>query len=221
MKLNEILADILVLAEEEEKLEPNDTLTKQWIKSIQEIDKSISTGYSLVGEFISESEELEPGLYLLYQQLDRTWMVEGSFVKWERVEGNRRMVEDETGNIVFEKRKVEKFKTVRRGALFDFSGQQITLIYCRFLPEKWAKRLWGPIESWLEQQPNIAAKIEYWETEVELCTNSLRQAQQRLEALKQQIATDTEELDTQTKEWLQTAAVLGGTKKAATQKPTS
>jgi len=218
MKISKILTDLLVLAEEEDKLEPNDRLTKQWIKSIQKIDKSISTGYSLVGDFISESEELEPGLYLLYQQFNRSWIVEKSFVKWEGVGSrNRRMVEDENGNIVFEKRKVEEFNIVRRGILFDFSGQRVNLIYCRFLPEKWAKRLWKPIENWLEQQPFIEAKIEFWEKEVALRTDALRQAQQRLDALKQQIATDTEELEQQTKQWLQTAAVLG-TKKATGQR---
>ncbi len=222
MKLNEVLSDILALAEEEDKLEPNDTLTKQWIKSIQEIDKSVSTGYSLVGEFISESEELEPGLYLLYQQLNRSWIVEESVVKWEGIGSRsmRRIAEDENGNIVFEKRKVEKFNAVRRGILFDFSGQQVDLIYCRFLPEKWAKRLWKPIEAWLEQQPNIEVKIKYWETEVELRTNSLHQAQQRLDALKRRAAINSEDLDPQTKEWLQTAAVLGNKKGGSTTETT-
>ena len=214
MKLNETLGHILALAEEETKLEPNDTLKKHWVKSITSIDKSVSTGYSLVGEFIAESEELEPGLYLIYQEFNRLYIKEESFVKWETcgVLRQKKMVEDENGNIVFEIREVEECDTVRRGILFDFSDRP-SLIYCRFLPQKWAKHLWKPIEAWLEQQPNIKAKIEFWEKEVALRTNALTQAQQRLDALKRQIAADSEDLDPQIKKWLQTAAVLG-TKKA-------
>ncbi len=212
MKLSEALGEVIALAEAEDKIEPNDTLTKQWVKSIQEIDKSVSTGYSLVGEFISESEELEPGLYLLYQQLNRSWIAEESFVIWERDSGgNRIMVEDDGGNIVFEKRKVEQSKIVTRGILFDFSDR-ISLIYCRFLPERWAKRLWKPIEVWLEQQPNIEAKITFWEAEVALRADALNQAQQRLDALKRHTAAGSEELDPQIAEWLKTAAVLGNKK---------
>lgn len=213
MKISEILADVLVLAEEEDKLEPNDLLKKQWVKSIEGIDKSVSTGYSLVGDFVAESEELTPGLYLIYQEFTRIFLVEESFVKWEitGILRQKRMAEDENGNLIFEMREVEKSDTVRRGILFDFSDRA-NLIYCRFLPQRWAKQLWKPTEGWLEQQPNIAAKIEFWEAEVELRTNSLRQAQQRLDALKRQIAIDSEELDPQTKQWLQTAAVLGNKK---------
>lgn len=220
MKLSEALGEVIALAEAEDKIQPNDALTKQWVKSIQGIDKSVSTGYSLVGDFISESDELEPGLYLLYQQFNRSWIVEESFLKWEGVgTRNRRMVKDENGNVVFEKRKVETFNTVRRGTLLDFSSQ-ISLIYCRFLPEKWAKRLSKPIESWLEQQTFIETKIEFWEKEVALRADALRQAQERLEALKQLIASDAEALDPQTKEWLQTAAVLGNKKSSPTTEAT-
>ncbi len=211
MKLTEILADLLPLAEKEDKLEPNDTLKKQWIKSIEGIDKSVSTGYSLVGNFVAESE-VEAGLYLIYQEFARSYVVEKSFVKWDGIGRQRRMVEDESGNIVFEKRKVEETDTVRRGILFDVSDR-VSLIYCRFLPQKWAKRLWKPIEAWLEQQPNIEAKIIFWEAEVALRTDSLRQAQQRLDALKRQVATDSEEIDPQLNEWLKTAAVLGTKKR--------
>jgi len=219
MKLNEALADILALAEEEDKLEPNDTREKQWIKSIEGIDKSVSTGFSLVGNFVSESEELEPGLYLVYQQFVRSFVVEKTSAKWEGERWHRKIVSDESGNTIFEMRQVEETKTVRRGILFDFSDR-VTLVYCRFLPEKWAKRLWKPIENWLEQQPFIEAKIEFWEQEVALRADALRQAQQRLGALKQQIATDTDELDPQTKEWLQTAAVLGNKKGGSTAETT-
>ena len=217
MKISEILADVLALAEEEDKLEPNDTLTKQWVKSIQGLDKSVSTGYSLVGEFVAESEQLEAGLYLVYQEFARSFVLEKSCVKWEGIGSQRRMANDDTGNVIFEMRKVEETNTVRRGILFDFSNE-VSLIYCRFLPQKWAKRLWKPIEAWLEQQPHIETKIEFWEAEVELRTNSLRQAQQRLNALKRQANTDTEDLDPQTKQWLQTAAVLS-TKKATVKEP--
>ena len=218
MKLSETLANVLVLAEEEDKLEPNDILKKQWVKSIEGIDKSINTGYSLIGEFVAESEELKPGLYLVYQEFARSFLVRKSFVKWEKngILGHRKMAEDENGNIVFEMREVEESNTVRRGILFDFSDRA-SLIYCRFLPQRWAKRLWKPIETWLEEQPNIEAKIEFWETEVTLRTDALRQAQQQLDALKRQIATDNEELDPGLNEWLKTAAVLGG-KKATGQR---
>lgn len=212
MKISEILTDIFALAEEEDKLEPNDTLRKQWIKSVQGLDKSVSTGYSLVGEFVAESEQLEAGLYFVYQEFVRSFILEKSCAKWEGVGSQRRLANDDSGNIIFEMRKVEETDTVRRGILFDFSDR-VSLIYCRFLPQKWAKRLWRPIEAWLEQQPNIEVKIEFWEAEVTLRTYALNQAQQRLDALKRQVATDTEDLDSQTKEWLQTAAVLG-TKKA-------
>jgi hypothetical protein len=79
------------------------------------------------------------------------------------------------------------------------------------LPRKnWAKQLWWPIERWLEIQPNIQNKIEFWEAEVALRRGALQLAEQRLEALKRQAAADKEdELNAQTKEWLQTAAVLG------------
>jgi hypothetical protein len=213
MKLNEILGEVFALAEAEDFLGPNDRLTKQWIKSIKEIDKSVSTGYSLVGEFISESEELEPGLYLIYQQLNRSWIVEESFVKWYRDSSlKRKILKDEDGNIVSEKQELEKSKIIRRGILFDFSDQ-ISLIYCRFLPEKWAKHLWKPIEAWIEQQPHIEAKIKFWETEVALRTDALRQSQQRLDALRRHITADSgAELDPKTAEWLKTAAVLGNKK---------
>ena len=219
MKISEILADVLDLAQEEDKLEPNDTLRKQWIKSVQGLDKSVSTGYSLIGDFVSESQQLEAGLYLIYQQFDRSFIVEKGLVRWDGIGREKRMATDADGNIIFEKRKVEEVNTVRRGILFDFSDR-ISLVYCRFLPQNWAKRLWKPIETWLEQQPFIEAKIEFWEKEVELRTYALNQAQHRLEALKRQIATDDEELDPQTKEWLQTAAVLGNKKGNSTAEAT-
>ena len=219
MKISEILTDIFALAEEEDKLEPNDTLRKQWIKSVQGLDKSVSTGYSLVGEFVAESEQLEAGLYFVYQEFVRSFILEKSCAKWEGVGSQRRLANDDGGNIIFEMRKVEETDTVRRGILFDFSDR-VSLIYCRFLPQKWAKRLWRPIEAWLEQQPNIEAKIEFWEAEVTLRTYALNQAQQRLDALKRQVATDTEDLDSQTKEWLQTAAVLGNKKGSSTAETT-
>jgi hypothetical protein len=52
-----------------------------------------------------------------------------------------------------------------RAALFDFDGKQLQLEYVRWdLPRKnWAKQLWWPIEQWLEVQPHIQNKIEFWE----------------------------------------------------------
>lgn len=214
MNLNETLSHILALAEEEDRLEPNDALKKQWIKSIEGIDKSVSTGYSLIGDFIAESEELNPGLYFIYQEFNRCYVTKKSFVKWETTGllRQRKMAEDVDGNVIFEMREVEETDTVRRGILFDFSDR-VSLIYCRFLPQRWAKCLWKPIENWLEQQPNIEAKIEFWEKEVALRTDALRQAQQRLGVLKRASPGLDDNLDPQTKEWLQTAAVLGTKKK--------
>ncbi|MCC3473966.1 MULTISPECIES: hypothetical protein [unclassified Microcoleus] len=209
MKLNEILYRLL---EAVEKLEDNESVGKQWIKSIKEIDKSVSTGYSLVGTFISESEELEPGLYLIFQEIDRRFFLKKTFVKWDR--SKKRMCEDENGNIIFEARTVEEIETARRAILFDFSGTSAELLHCTFLPQKWAKKLWEPITEWLESQPNLETKVKFWEAEVAERTDALRQAQQRLEALKRQIASDAKELDPETKKWLQTGAVLGGKKKA-------
>jgi hypothetical protein len=212
MEISEVLGDVLALAEEEDNLEPNDTLKKQWIKSIHGLNKSFLDGYSLVGDFVAESEQLEAGLYLIYQEFTRSWVVEKSCVKWEGMASKKRMAEDGNGNIIFEKRKVEESCTVRRGVLFDFSDR-VSLIYCRFLPQRWAKRLWKPIEAWLEQQPNIGAKIEFWKKEVELRAYALSQAQSRLEALKRHTVTQqSEEEDRQLNEWLKTAAILGSKK---------
>jgi hypothetical protein len=212
MRLNEILGNLLALAEAEESLELNDSLAKQWIKSIEKIDKSISTGYSLVGNFVAEDEELEPGLYLVYQELIRSYATEKVFPKWEEKNGNRKIARDENSNIVFEKCTVKEIRTIRRGILFDFSAQA-SLVYCSFLPERWAKSLWKPIENWLEQQPNIEEKIEFWRQEVAIQEAALHKAKSRLAALQHQHSGANEALGPEISEWLQTAAVLGGKKK--------
>lgn len=213
MKLNDgTLSKLLSLADQEEKVEFNDTLKKQWIKSIDRLDKSIPTGYSLIGDFIATDEELEPGLYLILQEFDRSHLIQKSFAKWEGVGLNRKLAK-ENENIVFENREVEEIDLIRRGILFDVSNQAC-LIYCRFLPQKWAKRLWKPIETWLEQQPNIEEKIAFWKQEVTSREAALEKAKERLAALKNQHSGVNKELTPEISQWLRTAAVLGGNKKA-------
>jgi hypothetical protein len=184
---------------------------REWIKSITALNKDTSDGYSLIGDFWKKTKDLEPGLFLIFTVIAGSRIVKESQPKRER--GTRNLLADEEGNIVFhEVNTLEPF-VERRGLLFDFDGQDLTLLFFTWLPSRqWARELWKPVEVWLEKQPNIEAKIKFWEKEVELHREALRQAEQRLSALKRQIATD-DELDPGLNEWLKTAAVLG-TKKA-------
>lgn len=189
---------------------------KEWVKSITALNKDISDGYSLIGDFWKKTKDLEPGLFLIFTVITGSRIAKENQPKREA--GTRNLLADEDGNIVFHEVDILEPFVERRGLLFDFDGQDLTLLFFTWLPSRqWARELWKPVEVWLEKQPNIEAKIKFWEKEVELHTEALRHAQQRLSALKRQIATDTEELDSQTREWLQTAAVLG-TKKATEQK---
>ena len=196
---------------------------KEWCKSVAALDKSVSTGYSLVGNFCDKKEELEPGLFLVFTLFSGRRAEVKSFFK--RNEESLEPLKDENGHFIRETKEIMVYFEEARALLFDFDSKQPQLEYCAWdLPRKnWAKQLWWPIEQWLEIQPNVPNKIEFWEREVELRSNALRQAQQRLDALKRQIAADTQELDQeldpQTKKWLQTAAVLS-TKKAATAEAT-
>jgi hypothetical protein len=193
------------------------TKLKEWTKTITALDKSVSTGYSLVGEFCEKSKDLEPGLFLIFT-LFSGQRTENKQVFDRGIDGE--FLTDEEGNLIRKEKIFPEYFEERRALLFDFDGSQAKLEHFAWLPRnRWAKKLWSPVEDWLEIQPNIQNKIEFWEREVNLRTNALAQAQQRLDALKQQIATDTEELDPQTKTWLQTGAVLG-TKKAATAEAT-
>lgn len=192
---------------------------KEWVKTITALDKSTPDGYSLVGDFWKKSQDLEPGLFLIFTVIAGSRAVKVSCPKYEK--RGRNLVADEEGNVVFEEVDALEPFVERRGLLFDFDGENLTLLHFTWLPpRRWALELWEPIEAWLERQPNIETKIQFWEKEVALRTDALRQAQQRLDALKRQIAAEDEGLDPQTKEWLQTAAVLG-TKKAATAEATS
>jgi hypothetical protein len=183
---------------------------KEWCKNVAALDKSISTGYSLVGNFCDKREELEPGLFLVWTLFSgRRPEVKGYF---KRNEETLEPLRDEKGNFIRETREIMAYFEEVRAVLFDFDGKQPQLEYCAWnLPRKnWAKQLWWSIEQWLEVQPNIQNKIEFWEAEVALRRSILQLAEQRLEALKRQAAADKEdELNAQTKEWLQTAAVLG------------
>ena len=193
---------------------------KEWCKSVTALDKSISTGYSLVGNFCDKIEELEPGLFLVWTLFSGRRPEVKSYFK--RNEKTLEPLRDEKGGFIRETKEIMAYFEEPRALFFDFDGKQPQLEYCAWdLPRKnWAKKLWWPIEQWLEVQPNIPNKIDFWEREVELRSNALRQAQQRLDALKRQIVDDTQELDPQTKDWLQTAAVLGSKKKAATTEAT-
>ncbi|MEG3899779.1 MULTISPECIES: hypothetical protein [unclassified Microcoleus] len=190
---------------------------KEWCKSITALDKTHSTGYSLVGDFLKKKEELEPNLFLLFTIFAGNRITKVSEPKWEYKDSmlvRKVYPKDNEGNIVFHD--VDRLTTFeeRRALLFDYDGERATLQHFTWLPSRsWARDLWKPVETWLENQPNIATKIEFWEAEVAVRTDSLRQAQQRLDALKRQSATNGEELDPYTAEWLKTAAVLG-TKKA-------
>jgi len=191
------------------------TKLKEWVKTITALDKSISTGYSLVGEFWDKKKDLEPGLFLIFTLFSGQRLVpkrvyqRGSFGQ---------VLTNEEGKLITKEENRPEYFEERRALLFDFDGSRAKLEHFTWLPRnRWAKQLWFPVENWLEIQPNIETKIKFWEAEITLRTDSLRQAQQRLDALKRQIATDTEELDPQTAEWLKTAAVLGS-KKATGQR---
>lgn|GEM_PF-6642655 len=191
---------------------------KEWIKSITALNKNTSDGYSLIGDFWKKTKDLEPGLFLIFTVIAGSRIVKESQPKRET--GTKNLLADEEGNIVFHEVDTLETFVERRGLLFDFDGQDLTLLFFTWLPSRqWARELWKPVEVWLEKQPNLRTKIEFWETEVVLRTDALNQAQQRLDALKRQVATEIKVLDPQTKEWLQTAAVLG-TKKATTAEAT-
>jgi len=195
--------------------EPGVTKLKEWCKTITALDKSISTGYSLVGDFLDKKKDIEPGLFLIFTLFSGRRIVPKSIPKLDK---DYKPLKDDSGNIIFEIADCTEYFEERRALLFDFDGDRAKLEHFTWLPRRnWAKELWFPVENWLEIQPNIEAKIKFWEAEVTLRTDSLREAQQRLDALKRQIATDSEELDPGLNEWLKTAAILG-TKKATEQR---
>ena len=202
------------------KFAPKEPVTKfkEWVKTITALDKSISTGYSLVGEFWDKKKDLEPGLFLIFTLFSGRRIVPKSIPKLDK---DYTPLKDDSGNAIFEISDCTEYFEDRRALLFDFDGNRAKLEHFTWLPRRnWARELWFPVTNWLEIQPNnIEAKIKFWETEVLQRTDSLRQAQQRLEALKRQ-TTDAEELDPQTKEWLQTAAVLGNKKSSSTAEAT-
>jgi len=191
------------------------TKTKEWCKTITGLDKSLSTGYSLVGEFWGQKKDLEPGLFLIFTLFSGRRTVPKQVPQLDK---DYQFLRDENGEIIYKIDDCYEYFEERRALLFDFDGNRVKLEHFAWLPRnRWARELWFPVENWLEVQPNIEVKIDFWEREVKLRAEALRQAQQRLEALKQQIAADAEGLDSQTKKWLQTAAVLG-TKKATGQR---
>jgi hypothetical protein len=199
---------------------PKEPITKhkEWVKTITALNKSISTGYSLVGEFWDKNKDLEPGLFLIF-----TLFIGRRILKKQvpQLDGSYQFLKNENDEIIYKTKDCYEYFEERRALLFDFDGNRAKLEHFAWLPRKsWAKQLWFPVENWLEIQPNIQTKIKFWEAEIKLRSEALCQAQQRLNALKQQIFSDAEELDPQTKEWLQTAAVLGNTKKVTTTEAT-
>ena len=195
--------------------EPGVTKRKEWCKTITALDKSVKTGYSLVGDFWDNRKELEPGLFLIFTVFSGVRIIQKSMPK--RGEGLA-VLRDNSRNIIFEVADCTEYFEERRALLFDFDGERAKLEHFTWLPRRnWAKELWFPVENWLEIQPSLENKIKFWEAEVALRADSLRQGQQRLDALKRQIVTDYEELDPGLNEWLKTAAVLG-TKKATGQR---
>ena len=202
------------------KFAPKESVTKlkEWVKTITALNKSISTGYSLVGDFCDKKKDLEPGLFLIFTLFSGHRTVPKQIFQRD---SDCKFLTDKEGNLITKEEKRPEYFEERRALLFDFDGDRAKLEHFTWLPRnRWAKELWFPVENWLEIQPNLETKIKFWEAEVKLQGDALRQAQQRLEALKQQIATDTEELDPQIKEWLQTAAVLGNKKGSFTTENT-
>ena len=194
------------------KFAPKEPVTKlkEWVKTITALDKSVSTGYSLVGELWDKKKDLEPGLFLIFTLFSGQRIVPKQIYQRDN---DGKLLMDEKGKFIVKEENRPEYFEERRALLFDFDGSRAKLEHFTWLPSKrWAKQLWFPVENWLEIQPNIEAKIKFWKAEVALRTDSLRQAQQRLDALEQQIVTNHEDLDPQTKEWLQNAAVLGAKK---------
>ncbi len=213
MKLTEAIEVIEAVKHPAAAWTPKEPFTKlkEWVKTITALEKSLSTGYSLIGEFWDKDKNLEPGLFLIFTLFSGQRTVQK--LAYQRG-SNGAILTDEEGRFITKEESCPEYFEERRGLLFDFDGNQANLQHFAWLPRnRWAKKLWFPVENWLEIQPNIQNKIKFWEAEVKLRTKALEQAQQRLEALKQQVSNDNEELDPQTKEWLQTGAVLGTKKK--------
>jgi hypothetical protein len=190
---------------------PEARLIKQWLKSITAIDKSQAGGFSLVGDFAREKEELTPGLFLLYSAFE--YKAIEKEMRPKRSDG-RKFATDDTGNIIFEEVHNVIIHHHYRGILFDLDVNSLELVnYTRLPTYQWAKKLWKPVEQWLENQPYLEAKIKYWEAETAIREAALDEAKGRLAALKNQHQGANEELAPEISEWLQTAAVLGGKKK--------
>ncbi|TAG60281.1 MAG: hypothetical protein EAZ28_07835 [Oscillatoriales cyanobacterium] len=190
-------------------LSPGAQLIGQWLKSITAIDKSQAGGFSLIGEFATKKQKLEPGLFFLYSRFlcrknekKRTFTYDG-----------KKILTDEEGVPIL--KEIEQATTYfdSRAILFDFDGENLEITNYIWLPTyQWAEKLWQPVEYWIDCQPRMEAKIDYWEAEVATRKVALEQAQERLKALKHQYSGANEELAPEISEWLQTAAVLGGKK---------
>src|SRR5688500_4819909 len=143
-------------AAEEAPKDPHTIKRKERCKTITTLDKSVSTGYSLVGNFVEKKQDLEPGLFLLFTTFAGNRVIQLLEPAWE--EKGKNLIVDSDGNVVFQN--VDRLTTFEkdRALLFDFDGKTLSLQYFAWLPrQKWAKNLWKPIEIWLETQPSIGA----------------------------------------------------------------
>lgn len=194
---------------------PGAHLVKQWLKSVEGIDKTQPGGFSLVGKFFSKKEQLTPGLFLLFSQF-QCRKVEKTQIP-ER-DSNKRLITDDNGNIKFIETDREVVFWEFRGVLLDIDSENIELILYTWLPARnWARELWPTVEEWLNNRPRLEIKIKYWEAEVLIRCRALEEARQRLAALCNQYSGGNGELSPELSNWLQTAAVLG-TKKATEQR---
>jgi len=133
---------------------------KEWCKTITALDKSISTGFSIIGDFVDKKKNLEPGLFLIFTIFSGRRMVPKQW--YQRGEDGKFLTNEEGQLIVREEMRPEYFEE-RRALLFDYDGSRVQLEHFAWLPRnRWAKELWFPIENWLEIQPNIETKIDFW-----------------------------------------------------------
>jgi hypothetical protein len=189
---------------------PGGHLVKQWLKSVEGIDKTQPGGFSLVGKFVSKKEQLIPGLFLLFSQF-QCWKLQKTQIP-ER-DSKKRLITDDNGNIKFVEIDKEAVFWEFRGVLLDID-QDIELIYYTWLPARnWARELWPAVEEWLNNRPRLEVKIKYWEAEVLIREVALQEAKERLAALRNQYSGGNGELSPEASDWLQTAAVLGTKKK--------
>jgi hypothetical protein len=194
---------------------PGGHLVKQWLKSIEEIDKTQPGGFSLVGKFATKKEQLTSGLFLLFNQFQCRKIEK---IQTPERDSSRRLITDDNGNIKFVEVGREIVFWEFRGILLDIDQDNIELIHYAWMPARnWARELWSAVEEWLNNRPRIEIKIKYWEAEVLIRRAVLEEAQHRLAALRNQYSGGNGDLSPEMSDWLQTAAVLSTKRKATEQ----